>query len=67
MKPHYFEQEKADTDDILLQMAKDQGYVPTGCLLGGMIVMGAIKKGHDPCWGCNGPREKCGGRPMRMD
>ena len=28
MKPHYFEQEQADRDDIMLDMAKSQGYVP---------------------------------------
>lgn len=62
MKPHYFEQEKADADDMMLGMAKMQGYVPNACLLGGMVVMAEVRDGKDPCRGCNGPREKCGGR-----
>jgi len=62
MKPHYFEQNKADTDDILLGMAVTHGYVPHGCLLGGLVVMDELKKGLDPCAGCAGPREKCEGR-----
>lgn len=33
MKPHYFDQPIADLDDIPLQMAKGQGYVPSTCLL----------------------------------
>jgi len=65
MKPHYFAQESADADDIMLMMAKDQGYVPPGCLLGGMVAMDELKKGKSPCWGCNGPREKCSGGPKR--
>lgn len=62
MKAHYFEQDKADADDMSLAMAKMQGYVPTGCLLGGVVVMSEVQKGVHPCYGCNGPREKCGGR-----
>ena len=63
MESHYFKQEKADTGDVLLGMAVSQGYVPHNCLLGGFIVMDEIKKGYDPCAGCEGPREKCFGRP----
>jgi hypothetical protein len=62
MKPHYFGQNKPDEDDLLLKMTIDQGYVPTTCLLGGNVVMGLMNDGKDPCKGCNGPREKCGGR-----
>lgn len=63
MKPHYFEQDTADTDDIHLLMAKGQGYVPQTCLLGGIVVMDETTKGRDPCGGCRGPRKKCkGGR-----
>jgi hypothetical protein len=65
MKTHYFEQAVADTDDFQLGMAKMQGYVPQGCLLGGMVVMAEVSKGDNPCWGCEGPREKCGGKPKR--
>lgn len=63
MKPHYFTQEREDPDDHMLGMAKMQGYVPQACLLGGIVVMGMINEGKSPCDGCNGPREKCGGRP----
>ena len=63
MKPHYFEQDEADADDIQLSMAKHQGYIPKTCLLGGILVMHLIGTGENPCWGCEAPREKCGGRP----
>lgn len=65
MKLHYFEQTEADNDDIQLRMAKVQGYVPQTCLLSGMLVMDEVSKGNNPCWGCNGPREKCGGKDKR--
>ena len=65
MKPHYFDQDAADTDDLQLGMAKMQGYVPKTCLLGGAIVMGEVSAGNNPCWGCEGPREKCYGGPKR--
>lgn len=63
MNVHYFEQEKPDADDIMLKMAVGQGYVPPTCLLGGMVVMSEKNAGRDPCAGCNGPRDKCRGRP----
>ena len=62
MKPHYFTQSNADADDVMLGMAKMQGYVPQTCLLGGMVVMSEISAGRSPCWGCEGPREKCHGK-----
>ncbi len=65
MKLNYFAQETPDADDIMLEMAKGQGYVPVGCLLGGMVAMSEVNKGNNPCWDCNGPREKCGGQPKR--
>jgi hypothetical protein len=65
MKPHYFDQPKADEDDMLLMMAKGQSYVPLNCLLGGMFVMSEINAGRDPCAGCEGPRERCLGRPKQ--
>ena len=61
--PHYFDREGgADPADIGLRMAIGQGYVPCGCLLSGIIVMSTVRKGEDPCRGCAGPRERCGGR-----
>jgi hypothetical protein len=65
VKPHYFNQTAADGDDIQLLMAKGQGYVPDQCLLGGAVAMSEVMAGKDPCDGCEGPREKCGGRPKR--
>ena len=67
MKPHYFNQEIPDSDDILLKMAISQGYVPASCLLAGEIVFGLVQKGKDPCAGCNGPRGKCNGRPKNNE
>lgn len=63
MKPHYFEQDKPDADDIHIKMAIQQGYVPQGCLLNGQLVMGIICSGGDPCKGCTCSRNKCQGRP----
>lgn len=63
MKINYFDQDEADKDDHLLGMAKMQGYVPKTCLLGGMVVMSEVRRGESPCAGCNGPREKCRGKP----
>lgn len=60
--PHYFNQVEPDENDIFLKMAKGQGYVPSSCLLGGQTVMGLVNSGKDPCKGCEGPRERCGGR-----
>ena len=63
MKVAYFQQEAADADDMMLGMAKIQGYVPQGCLLGGMVVMAEVQSGKSPCDGCNCPRSLCGGKP----
>ncbi len=62
MKPHYFEQDASDSDDIHLMMAKNQGYVPKTCLLGGIVVMDEIQNARHPCDGCACPREKCHGK-----
>lgn len=63
MTPHYFDKIAAPQTDVLLGMAKMQGYVPQTCLLGGAIVMADVSEGLNPCWGCEGPRDKCGGKP----
>ena len=62
MKNHYFEQDEADSDDMMLEMAKAQGYVPHTCLLGGPTVMLIVREGKSPCEGCNCQRNKCLGR-----
>lgn len=66
MKLHYFDQDKADEDDILLNMCKGQGYVPGTCLLGGQTVWSEEQRGHDPCTGCRCDRLKCKGRPEKQ-
>lgn len=65
MKLHYFDQPEADADDLPLAMARGQGYVPKGCLLGGVVAMSEVSAGRNPCWGCEGPRERCGGKPKK--
>lgn len=62
MKTHYFNQEKPDDDDIMLQLVKQQGYVSSNCLLNGNHVMALINEQKDPCEGCQCDREKCKGR-----
>ena len=64
MKVHYFDQIEADKDDMFLDMAKMQGYVPKTCLLGGQTVMGLINSGQNPCDGCECDRNKCYGNPQ---
>lgn len=61
-KLHYFDQEEADENDMLLGMCIAQGYVPETCLLGGATVWHEVKAGRDPCAGCVGPKQKCKGR-----
>lgn len=65
MKLHYFDQEKADPDDILLEMCKGQGYVPETCLLGGMTAWAEVQENKSPCDGCNCERAKCHGEPRK--
>jgi hypothetical protein len=67
MKLHYFDQAVPDKDDLNLEMAIAQGYVPPTCLLGGIVVMSEVTGGRDACAGCAGPRERCYGRPRRKD
>ncbi len=55
------------TNDMLLWMAKRQGYVPQGCRLQGEVVMGLVTKGERPCDGCNNSRELCGGKPKALE
>lgn len=64
---HYFDQAEADASDFLLGMAKMQGYVPEKCLLGGAVVMAEVTASRNPCWGCSGPRDRCGGKPEQQE
>lgn len=59
---HYFDLTEADSKDFLLRMCVEQGYVPSTCLLAGIVVWDEMKKGEDPCGGCNCDRAKCHGR-----
>ena len=59
---HYFTEGKADPRDLYLEACISQGYVPSGCLLVGQLVWALVNDGKDPCAGCAGPREICGGR-----
>ncbi len=58
---------KAEPGDPMLELVKQQGYVPAGCNLAGMLVMHLTTKGEDPCAGCNEDRAKCKGRPNKGD
>lgn len=42
--------------------AISQGYVPKGCTLDGMLIMGLVNESKDPCDGCNEDRGICNGR-----
>ena len=65
MRLHYFDLETAPESDTLLNMCKEQGYVPGTCLLGGMTAWSEVKAGRDPCSGCHCDRDKCHGRRER--
>lgn len=68
MKLHYFRQSKPDADDRDLYAACVMGYVPTGCLLGGVVLWKIIRAGERPCDLClGGPRARCGGTPALTD
>ncbi len=67
MKPDYFNQLAADTDDPLLQTCIQQGWVTPYCLNGGKNVMEMKVKNGDACRQCRGPRHLCGGRPFMAD
>lgn len=59
---HYFLDREKAKDDMLLQMAISQAYVPKECLLVGQVVMGLMNKGIHPCSDCRGDRDVCKGR-----
>lgn len=63
MKLNYFQQSAPDLNDRTLLTEIERGTVPAGCLNGGVEVAGARLAGDDPCQSCEGPRERCGGRP----
>lgn len=48
--------------DFYKKMAIQQGYVPQKCTLVGIVAMGLVNQGKDPCNGCNESRGICGGR-----
>lgn len=67
MKLAYFHLRTADNDDVALGDAKTLGYVPPTCLLGGAFVWKHVALNMDPCGSCNGPRDRCKGRPKQPD
>ncbi|MBY6842891.1 hypothetical protein [Clostridium botulinum] len=55
-----------ENNDVLREMCINQGYVPSKCKLTGVLIMGLIQKGKNPCWGCNHDRNECGGCPKKL-
>lgn len=49
--------------DAMRDICINQGYVPPKCELSGVIIYGLVRKGEDPCKGCNEDRARCEGRP----
>lgn len=64
MKYHYFNQLEADPDDQALQQSIFSEVVPPTCLLAGQIIEMAVAQQKDPCKSCQGPRNRCKGRPL---
>lgn len=62
LKADYFDGRVSPADAMLAE-GKRRGIVPQTCLLGGYMVMAAAAMNADPCAQCDGPRERCGGRP----
>lgn len=66
-KLHYFHQPVADTDDLVLREVIAAGLVPETCLLGGAALGPMVRVTENPCSQCNGPRERCKGKPRSSD
>lgn len=66
LRENYFDGRVSPADEMLREGIR-RGVVPPTCLLGGYMVMAASAVGEDPCVKCDGPREKCGGRPREKD
>lgn len=54
-------------DDMMRQIAVNQGYVPAACELPGIMIMAMVNDGKDPCVGCDVERGGCGGRPRENE
>jgi len=52
-------------EDNMREICIEQGYVPVGCTLPGMMVFGLVNKGECPCDGCNENRAICKGKPKK--
>lgn len=54
-----------------LALVMRRGYVPKSCALnpvdGAHFVVTHVKAGRSPCWSCSGPRQICGGEPIRTE
>ncbi|APH21072.1 TPA: hypothetical protein ACXDAY_002224 [Clostridium botulinum] len=55
-----------ENNDTLRELCIKQGYVPSKCKLTGVLIMGLIQRGENPCWGCNHNRNECGGCPKKL-
>jgi hypothetical protein len=51
-----------ETVDEMLPLLVRQGYVPSTCLLPGMLVFHLVNSGKDPCFGRDHDRSICKGR-----
>lgn len=49
-------------NDAMLDLCKQQGYVPQGCRLDGKLIFALVSEGKDSCDGCNHDRTICAGR-----
>lgn len=63
--PQTPEEVAAKPKDIMRDLCIEQGYVPKGCFLTGLIIFALVNTGEDPCSGCNLNREICKGRPKK--
>lgn len=53
--------------DYMRELCIKQGYVPTTCALDGMLILGLVNKGENPCDGCNANRNICKGKGKSYD
>jgi len=52
-------------DDVMLALARGQGYVGKGCTMPGGLAMKLVYEGKDPCAECMESRDVCGGKLRR--
>jgi hypothetical protein len=47
------------------EMCIQQGYIPTTCTMDGQLAWLLVRKGENPCWGCNEDRKICKGQEKK--